>query len=165
MTFIGDIAFVEGRPHSKTTALVLRKCLGSEKLTGEQEVDDFLNGLSIKPAAFFKDIDADWTDKPFIGQHVFKVVEAAGYGGTEDDLWLAVTGGTAPYAVKTRAVQPKKPAVAKVKPGQGRANQAEGAPKPATEGPGDTRVAAHSRDEQGQFHRIGANASGSRLMC
>lgn len=115
MTFIGDVAFVEGRSLSKTTTLVLRKCLGCEKQDGEKEIDGFLKGLSIKPEAFFKDIDADWTDKPFIGQHVFKVVEAAGYGGTEDDLWLAVIGGTAPYAVKGRGGQPKKPAVAKVK--------------------------------------------------
>jgi len=114
MTFIGDVAFVEGRSPSKTTTVVLRKCLKCEKQAGEKEIDGFLERLSIKPEAFFKDIDADWTDKPFIGQHVFKVVEAAGYGGTEDDLWLAVIGATAPYAVKGRGGQPKKPAVAKV---------------------------------------------------
>ena len=93
----------------------MRKCLGCEKQDGAKEIDGFLKGLSIKPEAFFKDIDANWTDKPFIGQHVFKVVHAAGYRGTEDDLWLAVTGGTAPYATKERGGQPKRPAVAKVK--------------------------------------------------
>ncbi len=95
--------------------MVLRKCLGCEKQDGEEGIDKFLKGLSIKPEAFFKDIDADWTDKPFIGQHVFKVVEAAGYGGTEDDLWLAVTGGTAPYVGKGRGGQSRKPAAVKAK--------------------------------------------------
>lgn len=122
MTFIGDIAFVDGRSFSKTTALVLRKCLGCDKLDGDGEVDGFLKGLSIKPEAFFKDIDTDWTDKPFVGQHVFKVVEAAGYRGTEDDLWLAVTGGTAPYVVKGRGSPAKKAVAAKLKAG-GKAGQ------------------------------------------
>ena len=115
MTFIGDVEFVEGRSPSKTTTVVLRKCLGCEKQAGEKEIDGFLERLSIKPEAFFKDIDADWIGKPFIGQHVFKVVQAAGYGGTEDDLWFAVTGARAPYAIKGRWGQQKKSAVTKLK--------------------------------------------------
>ena len=96
MTFIGDVEFVEGRSHSNTTTMVLRRCLGYENQAGEKEIDGFLKRLSIKPDAFFKDIDADWLARPFIGQHVFKVVQSAGYLGTEDDLWLAVTGSMAP---------------------------------------------------------------------
>jgi hypothetical protein len=115
MTFIGDVEFVEGRSHSKTTTVVLRKCLRCENQAGEKKIDGFLEGLSIKPIAFFEDIDADWLARPFIGQHVFKVVQAAGYLGTEDDLWLAVTGSMAPYAVKGRGVQQKKSAVTKLK--------------------------------------------------
>ena len=115
MTFIGDVAFVEGRSLSKTTTLVLRKCLGCEKQDGEKGIDGFLKGLSIKPEAFFKDIDADWIGRPFIGQHVFKVVQAAGYRGTEDDLWLAVIGATAPYAIKERGGPQKESAVTKLK--------------------------------------------------
>jgi len=114
MTFIGDVEFMDGRPHSKTTAVVLRKCLGCEKQDEGKEISEFLERLSIKPEAFFKDIDADWTGRPFIGHHVFKVVQAAGYGGTEDDLWLAVTGSTAPYAMKGRGGK-KKLTVKKVK--------------------------------------------------
>ena len=115
MTFIGDVEFMEGRSPSKTTTVVLRKCLGCRKQAGEKEIDGLLERLSITPGAFFKEIDADWIGRPFIGQHVFKVVQAAGYRGTEDDLWVAVTGGTAPYAIKERAGQPKRLAVAKVK--------------------------------------------------
>ena len=115
MTFIGDVDFVEGRSPSKTTTVVLRKCLGCQKQAGEKEINGFLEGLSIKPIAFFKDIDADWLAKPFIGQHVFKVVQSAGYLGTEDDLWLAVTGDRAPYAIKGRGVSRKKAAVTKLK--------------------------------------------------
>ena len=115
MTFIGDVEFVEGRSHSNTTTMVLRRCLGYENQAGEKEIDGFLKRLSIKPDAFFKDIDADWLARPFIGQHVFKVVQSAGYLGTEDDLWLAVTGSVAPYVVKGRGVQQEKPVVTKLK--------------------------------------------------
>jgi hypothetical protein len=115
MTFIGEVDFVEGRSHSKTTTAVLRKCLGCAKQAGEKQIDGFLERLSIKPDAFFEDIDADWLARPFIGQHVFKVVQAAGYVGTEDDLWLAVTGSMAPYAVKGRGAQQKKSVVTKLK--------------------------------------------------
>jgi hypothetical protein len=66
MTFIGDVEFVEGRSPSKTTTVVLRKCLGCEKQAGEKEIDGFLESLSIKPEAFFKDIDADWIGRPFM---------------------------------------------------------------------------------------------------
>jgi hypothetical protein len=116
MTFIGDVALVQGRSPSETTTVVLRKCLGCDKQAAEREIDGFLESLSIKPAAFFKDIDADWIQRPFIGQHVFKVVQAAGYGGTEDDLWFAVVGARAPYAIKGRGgQQKKKAAVTKLK--------------------------------------------------
>ena len=115
MTFIGDVELVPGRSPCKTTTVVLRKCLRCRKEAAEKEIDGFLERLSIKPAAFFREIDADWIGRPFIGQHVFKVVQAAGYGGTEDDLWLAVTGATAPYAVKGRGGQQKKSTVTKLK--------------------------------------------------
>lgn len=115
MTFLGDIEFVEGRSFSKTTHAVLRKCLGGDKQAGQKNIDEFLEGISIKPIAFFKDVEADWLERPFIGQHVFKVVRLAGYLGTEDDLWLAVTGGVAPYAIKGRAASHKKTAVTKLK--------------------------------------------------
>jgi hypothetical protein len=115
MTFIGDVEFMEGRSPSKTTTMVLQQCLGCRKLAGETVVDGLFERLSIKPDAFFREIDADWIGKPFIGQHVFKVVQAAGYGGTEDDLWLAVTGGAAPYVIKERGGQQKKLAVKKTK--------------------------------------------------
>jgi hypothetical protein len=115
MTFIGDVELVEGRSPSKTTTVILRKCLGCKTQAGEKEIDGFLESLSIKPEAFFKDIDADWIGKPFIGQHVFKVVQAAGYGGTEDDLWFAVIGSRAPYAIKGRGGQRKESAVTKPK--------------------------------------------------
>ena len=115
MTFIGDVEFMEGRSPSKTTTLVLQQCLKCRQQAGGKEVDGLFERLSIQPAAFFKEIDADWIGKPFIGQHVFKVVQAAGYGGTEDDLWLAVTGGAAPYVVKERGDQQKKPAGMKPK--------------------------------------------------
>ena len=113
MTFIVD--FVEGRSPSKTTTAVLRKCLGCINQAGQEQIDGFLERLSIKPEAFFTDIDADWLAKPFIGQHVFKVVQAAGYVGTEDDLWVAVTGSMAPYAVKGRLIRQKKSVVTKLK--------------------------------------------------
>jgi hypothetical protein len=112
---IGDVEFVEGRSPRETTTAVLQNCLGSEKKAGQKQIDGFLKQLSIKPDAFFNDIDTDWLGRPFIGQHVFKVAQSAGYLGSEDDLWLAVTGSTAPYAVKGRGVPPKKVLVTKLK--------------------------------------------------
>ena len=99
MTFLGDVKFVEDRAPSETTALVLRRCLDCGQQAAGAAIATFLEQRSIKPSAFFADIDGSWTDKPFIGQHVFKVVTAAGYGGTENDLWLAVTDQTAPYKI------------------------------------------------------------------
>lgn len=104
MTFLGNVEFVEGRTASKTTALVLQKCLDKGEV-----VNEFLEAMNIKPDAFFRDIDGDWNGRPFIGQHVFKVVQAAGYEGTEHDLWNTVTGDPAPYPVKLPpAPRPKK---------------------------------------------------------
>jgi len=109
MAFLGNVNFVEGRAPSKTAALVLQECLGSVKV-----IETFLKSLQIKPDAFFNDIDGDWQDKHYIGQHVFKVVKAAGYAGTEHDLWTAVTGDPAPYPVKLPKVAP--PSRAKLAP-------------------------------------------------
>jgi hypothetical protein len=109
MTFLGDMDFVEGRSASKTTTLMLRRCLGCVKEDDGKSVGKFLDGLKIKAEAFFRDIDGDWGGRPFIGQHVFKVVQAAGYEGTENDLWATVTGSFAPYPVrKVKVVAPKK---------------------------------------------------------
>ena len=116
MTFIGDVKFVDGRSPSDAAALVLRRCLRCEKQEGSERIGTFLERLSISPRAFFADIDTRWMDRPFIGQHVFKVVRAAGYEGSENDLWLAVTGNAAPYRVLKR-----KP-------------QHQGAPSPKAEG-------------------------------
>ena len=115
MTLISDLEFMEGRSPRETTTVVLQKCLGCERKAGQKQIDIFLERLSIKPEAFFNDIDTDWIGRPFIGQHVFKVAQSAGYLGSEDDLWLAVTGSTAPYAVKGRGVPPKKVLVTKLK--------------------------------------------------
>ena len=101
MTMLGHVDFKEGRSASQTTALVLQRCLGTGKDDGTKAVNKFLEGIKIKPIAFFSDIDGDWQGRPFIGQHVFKVVQAAGYEGTEHDLWNTVTGDPAPYAVKS----------------------------------------------------------------
>lgn len=115
MTLISDVEFMEGRSPRETTTAVLQKCLGFERTAGRKQIDGFLEQLSIKPEAFFNDIDTDWLGRPFIGQHVFKVAQSAGYLGSEDDLWLAVTGSTAPYAVKGRGVPPKKAVITKLK--------------------------------------------------
>jgi len=105
MSYLGNVDFVEGRAASKTTALMLEGCLDE----GES-VNEFLETMKIKPDAFFKDIDGDWNGRPFIGEHVFKVVQAAGYEGTEHDLWNTVTGDPAPYPVKLpKVARPKKP--------------------------------------------------------
>ena len=109
MTFLGSVNFVEGRTASKTTALVLQECLGCGKQDEGKAVSKFLATLKIKPDAFFADIDGDWSGRPFLGQHVFKVVQAAGYEGTEHDLWNTVTGDIAPYPVKiSKAVRAKE---------------------------------------------------------
>lgn len=113
MTFIGDVEFVDGRSPSETTTVILLKCLRRKNNTGEKDLDRFFERLSIKPGAFFNEINTDWVAKPFIGQHVFKVVQAAGYEGTEADLWIAITGTTAPYGIKRHGAQRKKSAVTK----------------------------------------------------
>jgi len=104
MTFIGDLDFKDGRTPSQTTTLVLGRCLEAMG----KDIDTFLQGMSINPLAFFSDINTDWLRRPFIGQHVFKVLQAAGYKGTENDIWYSVTGSTAPYAVKRPKAEPKK---------------------------------------------------------
>jgi hypothetical protein len=104
MAFTGNVAFQDGRSPSKTTAMVLGRCLGCGQKAAGAAIEAFLEKHDIKPSAFFTDIDGNWADKPYIGQHVFRVVQAAGYGGTENDLWLAVTDETAPY----RTTQPKR---------------------------------------------------------
>jgi hypothetical protein len=109
MKFNGDLDFKEGRSPSQTTTILLQRCLGCAKGVEMKGIGEFLEGLFIKPMAFFRDIDTDWLSKPFIGQHVFKVVQAAGYGGTENDLWVSVTEHPAPYAIKKSRAQVKKP--------------------------------------------------------
>ncbi len=114
MTFVGDVEFKEGRAPSRTTTMVLERCLTCEKQAAAKGIGDFLKAMSIKPEAFFHDIDGDWGGRPFIGQHVFKVVQAAGYGGTEHDLWYSVMGHDAPYPVK-KLKAPLKDAVQKAR--------------------------------------------------
>ena len=104
MTFLGNLDFNEGRNPCQTTTIVLQRCLDGEG----KDIETFLKGLSIDPQAFFTDINADWLRRPFIGQHVFKVLQAAGYKGTENDIWESVTGSTAPYAVRKPKAEPKK---------------------------------------------------------
>jgi hypothetical protein len=111
MAFTGNVEFLEGRSPSKTTAMVLRRCLGCGQDAAGAAIEAFLEKHGIKPSAFFTDIDGNWAAKPFIGQHVLKTVQAAGYGGTENDLWLAVTDETAPY----RTTQPKRATTGKGK--------------------------------------------------
>jgi hypothetical protein len=111
MAFTGEVEFVDGRAPSKTAAMVLRRCLGCGQEAAEAAIEAFLRKLSIKPSAFFADIDDSWADKPYLGQHVYKTVLAAGYGGTENDLWLAVTDHAAPY----RTTKPKRETARKAK--------------------------------------------------
>jgi hypothetical protein len=106
MAFAGDMDFKEGRSPSQTTTLILQQCLGKSKKSKGNELEDFFEGLAISSRAFAKDIDADWITKPFIGQHAFKIVLAAGYEGTENDFWLAITGRDAPYFIKKPAKKP-----------------------------------------------------------
>lgn len=136
MGYLGSVDFVEGRSFSKTTSLVLQRCLGCSSADGRHAIGEFLGTLRIQPEAFFRDIDGDWNGRPFLGEHVYKVVKAAGYEGTEHDLWTAVTGFPAPYpikapkAVKAKAPRAKKTAVvggeskAKVKAARGKAIKA-----------------------------------------
>jgi hypothetical protein len=104
MRFTGDLDYRETRSPGQTTTILLQRCLGCPKGEEAGGIGKFLEGLSIKPAAFFSDIDGDWAGRPFLGQHAFKVLQAAGYQGTEHDLWYSVTGRTAPYKVRKSAV-------------------------------------------------------------
>jgi len=108
MRFTGDLDFKEGRSPSQTTTILLQRCLGCARGDETKSMEEFLKGLFIKPVAFFTDINGDWVGRPFLGQHVFKVLQAAGYKGTEHDLWYSVTGRTAPYAVKKLKSEPKR---------------------------------------------------------
>ena len=112
MAFLGNLDFVEGRSTSKTTMLVLQLCLGCGKKDEGKAVGIFLQGMRITPDAFFKDIQDDWSSKPFLGEHVFKVAQAAGYEGNENDLWDSVTGNPAPYPVKISKADRLKKATA-----------------------------------------------------
>ena len=113
MKFAGDLDFKEGRSPSQTTTILLQRCLGCARGVETKGIGDFLEGLLIKPAAFFADINGDWVGRPFLGQHVFKVLQAAGYEGTEHDLWYSVTGRTAPYKVTKLKAEPKTRAARK----------------------------------------------------
>jgi hypothetical protein len=96
MAFLGHLDFKDERNPSQTTALVLQRCLEG---TGK-DIETFLKGLLIDPSTFFSEINADWHRRPFIGQHVFRVLQVAGYKGTEHDIWELVTGTMAPYPIK-----------------------------------------------------------------
>jgi hypothetical protein len=113
MRFTGDLDFDEGRSPGRTTTILLQRCLGCDKGDETKGIAEFLEGMLIKPSAFFRDIDADWVVRPFLGQHAFKVLQAAGYEGTEHDLWYTVTGRTAPYKVLKAKPEPKKRAAPK----------------------------------------------------
>lgn len=113
MTFLGDLDYVEGRSVEKTTTMVLERCLCCGSKDQGKTINEFLKNMRIQPDAFFRDIMGDWAGRPFLGGHVFKVVQAAGYEGTEHDLWTTVMGYPAPYPVKI--VKVAKPKVARVK--------------------------------------------------
>jgi hypothetical protein len=100
MRFIGDLDFQEKRSPSQTTTALLQLCLGCAKGEETEGIKELFKGLLIKPEAFFAMINGNWAGRPFLGQYAFRVVQAAGYKGTEHDLWYSVTGRTAPYAVK-----------------------------------------------------------------
>jgi len=106
MRFVGDLDYKEGRSPGQTTAVVLQRCL---QALGK-DTAEFLEALSIQPGAFFVSINTDWARRPFVGRHVFRVLQAAGYEGTEHDIWYSVTGCTAPYRVTMQPPQapPKK---------------------------------------------------------
>lgn len=101
MGFLGSLEFAEGRSVNKTTTMVLERCLGCGNRDQGKAIAEFLTSLRIQPDAFFRDIQGDWSGRPFLGEHVFKIVQAAGYEGTEHDLWTTVTGYPAPYPVKS----------------------------------------------------------------
>jgi len=106
MAFLGNVAFSAKRSPSQTAAIVMQRCFKRRENGSATTIEKFLESMSIKPEAFFRDIDADWLQKPFIGQHVFKVVQAAGYAGTENNLWESVTGYEAPYPIRQTAKSP-----------------------------------------------------------
>ena len=108
MRFIGDLDFKAGRSPRQTTTILLQRCLGFARGDDTKGIGEFLEALFIKPIAFFADINGDWAGRPFLGQHVFKVLQAAGYQGTEHDLWYSVTGRTAPYVVRKAKPVSKK---------------------------------------------------------
>ena len=103
----GDLDFKEGRSPSQTTTLLLQRCLGCAQGDEGKGIGKFFAGVLIKAEAFFRDIEGDWAARPFIGQHAFKILQMAGYMGTEHDLWNSVTGNTAPYPVKKPKAEPK----------------------------------------------------------
>jgi len=98
------LAFLEGRSVSKTVTLVLESCLGGGDQDSGKAIAEFFARMKIHQEAFFRDISGDWDGRPFLGEHAFKIVRAAGYEGTEHDLWIAVTGFEAPYALKSPKV-------------------------------------------------------------
>jgi len=111
MAFLGNVPFSAKRSPSQTAAIVMQRCFKRGDHDSETTIEKFLESLSIMPEAFFRDIDTDWLQRPFIGQHVFKVVQAAGYAGTENDLWESVTGSDAPYPIR----QPLKSSIRKAR--------------------------------------------------
>jgi hypothetical protein len=117
MRFIGDLDFRAGRSPSQTTTILLQRCLGCAKGDEATGVERFLERLLITPLAFFMEINGDWAGRPFLGKHVFKVLQAAGYQGTEHDLWYSVTGRTAPYMVKGLKTEQKRRAVRNARKG------------------------------------------------
>jgi hypothetical protein len=114
MGFLGEMEFKDGRPPSQTTSLILQRCLGCKRQDPGKELEEFFKSLSITQKAFAKDIDADWESQPFVGQHAFKIAQAAGYEGSENEFWLSTTGRDAPYPIKKIPV-PKKPRPKKLK--------------------------------------------------
>jgi hypothetical protein len=110
MRFAGDLGYKAGRSPSQTTAILLQRSLACAPGSEEKRIREFLEGLSITPSVFFADINGDWDGRPFLGRHAFKVLQAAGYQGTEHDLWYSVTGRTAPYFVKKTKPEPKRSA-------------------------------------------------------
>jgi len=99
-----SLVFLEGRSVSKTVMLVLESCLGGGDQDGGKAISEFFTRMKIHQEAFFRDISGDWDGRPFLGEHAYKIVRAAGYEGTEHDLWIAVTGFEAPYALKAPKV-------------------------------------------------------------
>jgi hypothetical protein len=117
MGFLGEVDFKDGRSPSQTTTLILQRCLGCARQDPGNELEGFFKSLAITQKAFAKDIDADWDLQPFVGQHAFKIAQAAGYEGSENDFWLSTTGRDAPYPIKKIKLPPppKKPRLKKLK--------------------------------------------------